>query len=212
MIMQMWCQATHIKSKTAVHGAIKQIIAAHFTSRLPLRSMLISFYPLQVSIKRSLWGGVRAGDPQIKWHIFSHSPCAFVGSVCMKLLEEEWQNIERTWPMRWFLNASPSSTFQSSTCSSLAWGGSLPRQITQGSNAIELGHKTFAEFDVISQQLQPRSWDPASIIKVASSLLAQQELGIIKPWHCPFFFFCFYFKKSTFLSGFNGVSAFGKQH
>lgn len=41
---------------------------------------------------------------------------------------------------RGFLTALSSSTFQSSTSTSLANGGRLSHQITQGSTAIELGH------------------------------------------------------------------------
>lgn len=39
MIMQMRCQATHIKSETVAHDAIKQIVSAPFPDRLPSGSL-----------------------------------------------------------------------------------------------------------------------------------------------------------------------------
>lgn len=56
----------------------------------------------------------------------------------------------------------------------------------------------FAEFDLINRQMQLHNWDPANVIKVASSLSAQQKLGIIKLLSQRLSLFSFFFKKSPF--------------
>lgn len=56
----------------------------------------------------------------------------------------------------------------------------------------------FAEFDLINRQMQLHNWDPANVIKVASSLSAQQKWGIIKRLSQRLSLFSFFFKKSPF--------------